>query len=543
MKRIGKNAGAALFSAAAALLLTVKGLNAADIKAEISPGAVGVGGTAVITVSVEGGGDIEPVTIPKVDGLNIEYTGIQRSFQFINGRTWRGVNINFSVEALKKGRYTIPPFVFIDGGKRISTGELVLHVTGAPAGRSAPRQGMPGFMERRTSRSDVSVDTLVEASATKVYAGEPVILNYYALTDGNADIAIEGMEEQPEATGFILERIETPKVGPVKDADGRIKTRIYSFAAYPTRTGVFEPGGGSFIYSYDDSSGGFFSIGRRGRMRFDRVRVEVVPLPDAGRPDGFSGAVGDFSLEMQEYEENQELFGETRLVLTIKGEGSFRLLGKPRNSGGDGSCRVIVEDGDEDVNLKDGSIKGHRQYRVTIIPEKAGSVNAGRFEVDYFSLKRAGYETLMTGEVKLNVTGKAPATKPAGSAYEEKKEKIRFNPILALIILAAGIGAGAAVFLYERKRRRPQAAESVPAEEAQAADKHSITESDLRVYIDSDNFDGFFKAVSRLTESSASTAGAAVRERLFAARFGGKGMNRDEMSALLEDMRAAGLFR
>lgn len=105
------------------LFLAVTSVNANEqiIEATISPGRIGVGERATLSLKVpDGEGDIKPVKVPAVRGLRIDYSGAQHSFQFINGRTWRGMTLNFTITAEKRV-HTISPPLFLNVARTVSS--------------------------------------------------------------------------------------------------------------------------------------------------------------------------------------------------------------------------------------------------------------------------------------------------------------------------------------------------------------------------------------------------------------------------------------
>ena len=76
----------------------------------------------------------------------------------------------------------------------------------------------------------------------------------------------------------------------------------------------------------------------RGRVARDRrvvtvqgrpLEVKVAPLPEAGRPPGFGGAVGTLTLRAELAAPRQPSDGTIRLVVTIEGDGNLEALATP----------------------------------------------------------------------------------------------------------------------------------------------------------------------------------------------------------------------
>jgi hypothetical protein len=163
-------------------------LSAAEIKSELSRNRIAAGDSTTLKVMISGStSDIRPLKVPAISGLDISLSGTSRSFQFINGKSWTGIILSFTIQAEKKGVYRVPPFIIEADGEKLQTGEFVLTVD----------EG-----EQGSSESGGKLRGEIELTAAEIYAGEPVIMRYYLKT-GGSDIRIEGMREQPVSKGFL----------------------------------------------------------------------------------------------------------------------------------------------------------------------------------------------------------------------------------------------------------------------------------------------------------------------------------------------------
>ncbi len=149
-------------------LLLAAPLRAAVLETRLDEGAIEIGESTTLRVKLPGDtSDVRPVKFPSAPGLRIEYTGMQRSFQYINGKSFSGVELIFSVTGLKRGTYRIPPFSFRRGNEILRSGEVSLAVTAGSGGETG---------------AAMDIKTSVELSANTAYVGQPVVMRYYLLT-------------------------------------------------------------------------------------------------------------------------------------------------------------------------------------------------------------------------------------------------------------------------------------------------------------------------------------------------------------------------
>jgi hypothetical protein len=203
-----KNTGKIL-TAVILILIAYNAAYAAEIRTELSRNRIPAGDSTTLKVMISGStSDIRPLRVPAINGLVISLSGTSRSFQFINGKSWTGIILSFTIQAEKKGVYRVPPFIIEADGEKLQTGEFVITV------------------DEGESESTASFGILrgeVELTASDIYAGEPVIMRYYLKTD-SSNIRVEGMREQPESKGFLIKHI---KEGETEAGEDKGNGRIY----------------------------------------------------------------------------------------------------------------------------------------------------------------------------------------------------------------------------------------------------------------------------------------------------------------------------
>jgi len=148
----------------------------------------------------------------------------------------------------------------------------------------------------------------------------------------------------------------------------------------------------------------------RGRVPADRhelsvsshpLVIEVAPLPRAGRPDGFTGAIGTFTLEASARPRELVAGESLALTLVIEGEGDLDAFGAPslgRLSGfhvyghvesGSGEARTITYD---------------------VAPLHEGVTRVPPIGFAYFDPRAAAYRTAWSAPIPLEVRPRAPVT-------------------------------------------------------------------------------------------------------------------------------------
>lgn len=133
------------------------------------------------------------------------------------------------------------------------------------------------------------------------------------------------------------------------------------------------------------------------------VRITVKPLPEAGRPDDFSGAVGNFTINATLDKSRLSTDDAGTLKLTISGAGNITLLNAPKvdfPSSFDSFDPKITDR----INKNNNPFSGSRTFEYVFMPKSAGDYTVGPVKFSYFDPESRSYKTAETGSFSINVT-------------------------------------------------------------------------------------------------------------------------------------------
>jgi hypothetical protein len=525
LRNPGKMIPAAL---ALALLLLPAEVRALETETTITPQRVGVGESATLRIKVSGGGEVEPVKVPRVDGLEIEFSGTQRSFEYINGKSFSGTVLNFSVVPLKSGSFTVPAFEMRLGGRPLRS---------KPVQLIAVRTAVSGMHSSAQPRAILTV------SKKRVYAGEPVIIRYFLLHGGLDMSERPALEKLPDTRGFVQKQLdESIADSVVQNGTGDyVSTHIATFAVIPAEKGVFTIGSASFIVRAATQEG-FFSFPRNFRAVCGEETIEVLPLPE-GKPRGFSGDVGKFTVTAA-YDGGQvNVFEEKRISVKVRGTGNFISLSRPVLVAGPG-MKVISEEGKSAFRPGSDTLEGEREFIFTVIPEKGGEIVVPGPRLVFFNPLSGGYQTAAAGEVRFEAKGGVPAKEGIGFDEEPKKPG-NANIFIIIAAIAGIIVIIMLVVLWERRRYRMVTGSSG---EKTAAGEPSMPEtgqyeSELHAALRRGDGAAFLKAAEKLINVLESDAGLAedarvqsVKSAVYGFRYAGGAITAEEMNGLSREL-------
>ena len=542
-----KNSGKIL-ACAALIICLASAARGAKLETELEDAAIDMGDSTTLRVKISGeAGKIKPVKYPSVPGLKIEYSGMEHSYEYVNGKSWSGVRLVFIVTGLKKGRYRIPPFVFQRGNEKLESREATLAV-------------MPGTSARSNGGDETAavadIKSAVELSAATAYIGQPVIMRYYLLTAGMR-AAVQRLNEYPETKGFAIKTIDDQGHDSNTREGDYEKAHIVSFALIPAGAGAYRVGGGSALMSVEMSArrraNDFFGMNFPGFTRsqvlpFDTRPVTIMPLPAQGRPERFQGDIGSFTMRADFPDGPVKAFEEKKITITVEGTGNLITMTKPYLEREVPGLKVISEEGASTVAIDGGRLQGNRKFIYTLVPEKEGTFNPGRLMLSFFNPDSGRYETVETKEISL--TAKGGGGKQEIGYDDEKKERMDMNPLyMALIVLAVG-GTIALVVFWERKRyglvaNNADRHQEEDAKQDSPDDRDHLSEA-ARCAERNDG-EGFLRSAEKALEQISKTgpedtntaaAGdrARIKEELYRYKFGRGTIAPDNMKRIYEEI-------
>jgi hypothetical protein len=337
---------------------------AQQVQAELSQDHVAVGQPVRLNISVTGARGAQVPQQLNVDGIDARFIGKSEQMQWqLNGG---GVNstststYSYLIVPLRQGEFTIPSIPVAVGGKTVKTSPVTLRVSGGqgvpvlpaiPVPQSQtrrqsvspapPAQAVPRSQGSQSDEKKIAFGDLIIPKKT-VYVGEvvPVELRFYF--DANYPVRLP---DRPSFSGdgFTVMRFSKP-IEKQQEVDGRTyNVVIFQTAISAAKAGTLEISPASLDSQIqlpgrsgmDDFFGGFFgnmmSSGdiRQTTVPTQSAKLDVKPLPKENRPDDFSGAIGQFSLQASATPKQAAAGDPISLSVTVSGRGNFDAMGSP----------------------------------------------------------------------------------------------------------------------------------------------------------------------------------------------------------------------
>ncbi|RME96500.1 MAG: protein BatD [Verrucomicrobia bacterium] len=386
---------------AGVFLLTAATLPAAalSLTTDVTPRSIRVGESARLEIRIEGPSmpQAEPPRMPRIDGLTFRYAGPASQVRIINGQVAQSLSFNYYVTAQKEGDYTLGPFEVVVDGRTLRAPATALRVraAGDTNGAAAPAGGRRwAFLTLETPLKEAYVGQRVPVEISLyIVAGQ----NYAPKPLNNPGFVFGGMEPLGQ-TQVVL--------------DGARYTVVrHQQNAFPTRTGELTLGPAEADVTlripqqrrrraidpfFDD----FFNFSPFGGMdelrpvtlRSDPLTLRVKPLPQAGRPSDFSGAVGRFDMDVTVAPTNVAVGEPIHLKIRIEGEGSLENVNIPLPEEVPG---FKVYPGQSQVEVTDQlRMRGVRTIERDLVPLEVSVDRVPGVRFSYFDPDAGAYRTI-----------------------------------------------------------------------------------------------------------------------------------------------------
>ncbi len=391
-------------------------------------------------------GNIPAPRLPSFQAFDSFYSGRASHFTFINGKSESLVSFNYVLVPKSTGAFQIQPIEVVVDGKIYKTEPIQIEVLThsaappmqappvAPIANPSPAQhqqpvsysaspATPAYPSAPavSSGGDENIFLRVVPSKYEVYTNEQLLLVYSLLT--RYDTRYEGFEEEPETSGFWIEDFPMDKdIGKqTETVNGRkyVRADIKKSALFPTAPGeyVIKPGtikasvqiqqrSNSFLDEFFNDS--FFSGSGVFARRVDKlltvppIKITVKPIPEAGKPKSFNGAVGDFriasSVDKRVINQNEPV----TLRLVIEGQGNIETLARPPIPEMQ-DVKIYDSDTKSEFFKAQDLIAGKKTFEIIFIPRLAGSLAIPAVEFSFFNPRTGGYQTLTTERYEITV--------------------------------------------------------------------------------------------------------------------------------------------
>ena len=257
-----------------------------------------------------------------------------------------------------------------------------------------------------------SIDLVAEISKTDPYLNEAISVVYKLYIAENTGIRTWNEIDKPRYNDFWSQNIDVKEL---KVQEGLYKGENYRFVVlkktvlFPQKTGELSLEPLTLDISVEVPSNRRDIFGRRATTTVNRTvtagnrNIKVKPLPKQGRPENFSGAVGEFDFKVEPSKKTLTASEAFNLKLEVSGKGNLMLFELPEPIL-PSSLEIYDPEHSEDIKTSLNGTKGHILDNYTVVTNESGQYPIPPISFSFFNPKTKRYETINSEKIIINAS-------------------------------------------------------------------------------------------------------------------------------------------
>ena len=409
------------------LLISFQGLLAqVQFEAKVSRNSLGLNERLRVDfiMNVDGDNFVQP----NFEGFRVIAGPSQQISQsWINGRSSFEKIYSYFLLPLQKGNLVIKQAVIEFNGQLYKTAPIRVTVT-----NPVHQQADPNDPNAPQISADNNIYLVADISKTNPYINEPITVVYKLYFSYNIGITNWCELDKPKYNDFWSQNIDIKQL---VAEEGMFKGQRYRFVTlrktvlYPQKSGLLkiEP----LALDIDvqlptnrrDMFGRVMITEGNKRVSAGTKTITVKPLPEAGKPEGFTGAVGNFDFKVTPTKTNLKNGESLDLVVSVSGKGNLKLFDLPKPVAPN-ALEMYDAVHKEQVNTGLSGMTGKIVDSYTIVPQYKGKYPIKPMQFSYFDLGSGTYKTISSEEIVINVLDGPSANQAVDSTNGGNKNKI-----------------------------------------------------------------------------------------------------------------------
>ncbi len=416
--------------------VTIAGISRAEtgVTASLSTTQFSMNKAAILIINVTGARSAD-INMPKIENLRFHPRGESTQVQIINGSFSASVSSKFLIQALEPGKYTIPPIAVQAGGDKLLTQPLSFEVTQGTRSNTTPSS--PGKTSERTgSEKDSEVAFLqIMQMKERSYIGEVVPIEIKAYFRQGIKVKLTALPAL-QGDGFVMpplrEEVQQTveqvnninysvitwqsSLTAIKEGKHPLALELEATLLFPQRSrrsSLFNNRGFFQDDLFDDFFGSYQS--KTVRLATPITPIEALPLPLSNKPVDFTGAIGDFTLDVQATPTDIEVGDPITLTMTIHGAGNFDRVSAPLFP----TKKDWKTYSPSPEFFKEGSInKGKKRFEQAIVLKNPKLTAIPSLSFVYFDPNAKKYIRRTTSPIPIKVTNSIIAPVPVSNTAQ-----------------------------------------------------------------------------------------------------------------------------
>ena len=365
---------------------------------------------------------------PSFDGFRVVGGPNQSiSNSWINGKRSFSKTYSYFLAPQTRGKITIAQATIEIEGETYKTLPVEVEVTAAV---EVPKDG-----NNADYLASENVHLVAEVSNANPFLNEALTVTYKLYVSHDVSITSQWREiDTPKYADFWSQNIDNQNN--FKVYEGKYNGEDYRYVVlrttvlYPQKTGELEIEPLTLDIPIDVQGNRRDIFGRRVMERVNKTisagkrTINVKPLPLEGKPDGFNGAVGDFTFDVATNKTSLNANESLQLDVKISGKGNLKLFTAPTVKLPN-TLEVYEPEHSENVNTTIAGMQGSITDSYTIVPQFKGTYPVNPITFSFFDPNTEKYRTITSKEFTIEVeNGPISSANPIANSNDAKKQVV-----------------------------------------------------------------------------------------------------------------------
>ncbi|MFZ5807401.1 MAG: BatD family protein [Verrucomicrobiota bacterium] len=416
----------------------------AQVTARLDRTEISLGESTALRIIAQNSGKVEKIRVPEVADLDIQHLSQASNFQFINGVTSASVSHTYSVTPMKTGAFQIPSAEILIQGKTYKTSALTLQVTpsSVPKAPVNPDESAASPLPRAPSTVAKLAFLTLSFPKKELYVGEKIPVTVKAYFSSVQQVALRSLPQIRNEAFAVGDFKEKPMEAEEVFENQRYVTLTWQSTLDALKAGEYSMDGQvecTVVLNREPAQlrprgffDEFFSVReqRNLTLKSPSQALKVVPLPEEGKPQNFSGAVGKFELHAEAKPDRLAVGDPLTLAVIVSGSGNFNRLSAPEVQS-DTHWKTYPASAQFEPSDVLG-ITGKKIFEQAIIPQKSGRMELPPVNIVYFDPELKQYQTItapsMSAQVDPSLTSSTPLVSQTPVLHPSKPKEIPNHP-------------------------------------------------------------------------------------------------------------------
>ena len=347
---------------------------------------------------------------PKINGFQVNGPMVSQSENIINGAYSGNQQFAYVIQAIRPGKFTIPSAMVEFKGRIFKSQPVIVTVLNQNI-KGEKQTNEDSYVSKNNVGKNAPVFIEAEISKTNVYINEPIEVSYRVYLNPKFKIEKENKINFPKYNNFWSQTEDLRDNHWEQVAvNGRIYyTKLFRRTVlYPQKTGnlSIDPLSLDFNIAYPTGELDFFNDPQyetaRRVIATPSKTIVVKPLPEKGKPENFTGAVGVFEFNVIVDKLESKTGEAIQIDFVVKGTGNLKLFELPKpNLPAD--FEIFEPTHKEDIEENIRGMSGSISDSYTVIPQNKGKFLVKPQQFSYFDIQSKSYKTISSDEINLTI--------------------------------------------------------------------------------------------------------------------------------------------